>query len=36
VHIKGSPIEKKIYDMLRNNIRNHMKIIDLYRQEISF
>ena len=35
VHIKGSPIEKKIYDMLRNNIQNHMKIIDLYRQEIS-
>lgn len=36
VHIKGSPIEKRIYDMLRNNIQNHMKIIDLYRQEISF
>ena len=35
VHIKGSPIEKKIYGMLRNNIQNHMKIIDLYRQEIS-
>jgi SNF2 family DNA or RNA helicase len=35
VHIKGSPIEKKIYGMLRNNIENHMKIIDLYRQEIS-
>jgi len=35
VHIKGSPIEKRIYDMLRNNIQNHMKIIDLYRQEIS-
>jgi SNF2 family DNA or RNA helicase len=36
VHIKGSPIERKIYDMLRNNIKNHMQIIDLYRQEISF
>jgi SNF2 family DNA or RNA helicase len=35
VHIKGSPIERKIYDMLRNNIKNHMQIIDLYRQEIS-
>ena len=35
VHIKGSPIEKKIYGMLRNNIQNHMQIIDLYRQEIS-
>jgi SNF2 family DNA or RNA helicase len=35
VHIKGSPVERKIYDMLRNNIKNHMQIIDLYRQEIS-
>jgi SNF2 family DNA or RNA helicase len=35
VHIKGSPVEKKMYDMLRNNVKNHMKIIDLYRQEIS-
>lgn len=35
VHIKGSEVETKLYAMLRNNIDNHSKIIDLYRQEIS-
>lgn len=34
VHIKGSGIESHIYSMLRNNINNHNKIIDLYRQEV--
>ena len=34
VHIKGSPVEARMYSMLRNNIRNHNEIIDLYRQEI--
>jgi hypothetical protein len=35
VHITGSPVEAKMYRMLQNNIDNHSKIIDLYRQEIS-
>jgi SNF2 family DNA or RNA helicase len=35
VHIKGSPIESRLYSLLRNNIDGHQKIIDLYRQEIS-
>ena len=35
VHISGSPVEAKVYSLLRNNIGNHQKIIDLYRQEIS-
>jgi len=35
VHISGSPVETKVYSLLRNNIGNHQKIIDLYRQEIS-
>ena len=35
VHIQGSPVESKIYSMLRGNIENHTKIIDLYKQEIS-
>lgn len=35
VHISGSGIEGKLYSMLRSNIRNHEKIIDLYREEIS-
>lgn len=31
VHIKGSPVEERLYDMLRGNIDNHSQIIDLYR-----
>jgi SNF2 family DNA or RNA helicase len=31
VHIKGSPVEEKLYTMLRANIDNHEKLIDLYR-----
>lgn len=34
VHIKGSDIESRLYKMLSNNINNHTKIIDLYRQEL--
>jgi hypothetical protein len=34
VHIKGSEVESRLYNMLQNNITNHSKIIDLYRQEI--
>jgi len=34
VHIKGSEVEERLYRMLNNNIDNHTKIIDLYRQEI--
>jgi hypothetical protein len=34
VHINGSPIESRLYSMLRSNIGNHEKIIELYRQEL--
>jgi SNF2 family DNA or RNA helicase len=34
VHIRGSEVEARLYGMLTNNINNHTKIIDLYRQEI--
>jgi SNF2 family DNA or RNA helicase len=34
VHIIGSPVEAKVYSLLRSNIDNHEKIIDLYRQEL--
>jgi SNF2 family DNA or RNA helicase len=34
VHIKGSPVEERLYSMLQGNIENHEKIIDLYRQEL--
>jgi SNF2 family DNA or RNA helicase len=35
VHIKGSPVETKMYALLKGNISNHQKVIDLYKQEIS-
>jgi hypothetical protein len=34
VHIQGSEVEAKLYHMLRNNVLNHEKIIELYRQEL--
>jgi SNF2 family DNA or RNA helicase len=34
IHIRGSAVEDKLYSMLQNNINNHTKIIDLYKQEI--
>lgn len=34
VHIKGSPVEHRIYNMLQGNISNHSKIIDLYRETL--
>ena len=34
IHIKGSPVEQRMYQLLRSNIRNHNEIVDLYRQEI--
>ena len=35
VHIKGSEVESRLYSMLQNNIDNHVKIIDLYHQELT-
>jgi SNF2 family DNA or RNA helicase len=35
VHIKGSEIEEKLYRMLRTNINNHEKVIDLYYKELA-
>ena len=35
VHIKGSGVEDRLYSMLRSNINNHEKIIDLYREMMS-
>ena len=34
VHITGSEVEARLYKMLQNNINNHEKIIDLYKNEI--
>lgn len=35
VHIKGSPVETKLYSMLRAGVREHNKIVDLYNEELS-
>lgn len=35
VHIQGSPVESRLYSMLRSNINNHRQVVDLYREEIS-
>jgi SNF2 family DNA or RNA helicase len=35
VHIKGSPVETRLYNMLQNKLDVHNKIIDLYQNEIS-
>ena len=34
VHIAGSEVEARVYNMLNSKIGEHVKIIDLYRQEI--
>ena len=34
IHISGSPVEKRLYAMLRGNIKNHRKLIDLYKEEV--
>jgi len=35
VHIKGSQVETRMYNVLQGNIANHTKIIDLYKQELN-
>lgn len=35
VHIKGSPVETRLYAMLRSNINNHEKVVELYKQELA-
>jgi hypothetical protein len=34
VHIAGSEVEHRLYGMLRSNIQNHQKIVDLYKEEL--
>jgi len=34
VHIKGSPVEDRLYNMLRNKLSVHDKLIDLYKNEV--
>jgi len=34
VRIQGSPVEKRMYDMLDNKVDIHQHLVDLYRQEV--
>jgi len=34
VHLEGSDVERKMYQMLQNKVDNHEKLVDLYKEEI--
>jgi SNF2 family DNA or RNA helicase len=34
VHLQGSDAERKVYAMLQGKVDSHLKLVDLYRQEI--
>tara|TARA_R110001606_G_scaffold376100_1_gene534619 strand:+ start:2567 stop:4126 length:1560 start_codon:yes stop_codon:yes gene_type:complete len=34
VHLQGSPVESKIYKMLQGKIEDHVKLVDLYKEEL--
>jgi len=34
VHLQGSEVERKVYQMLQGKVDSHEKLVDLYRQEI--
>jgi SNF2 family DNA or RNA helicase len=35
VHIKGSPVEGRLYNLLQNKLDTHEKLIDLYKKEVT-
>ena len=34
VHLRGSDVEKKMYEMLQGKVDSHQKLVDLYKQEL--
>jgi SNF2 family DNA or RNA helicase len=34
VHLEGSAVERKVYEMLRNKVNSHQALVDLYSQEL--
>lgn len=34
VHLQGSDVERRMYELLRGKVDSHQKIVDLYKQEI--
>jgi SNF2 family DNA or RNA helicase len=35
VHLQGSDAERKVYQMLQGKIDSHLKLVDLYKQELN-
>ena len=33
-HISGSPVERRLYQMLQSKLKNHTKLVDLYKKEL--
>ena len=34
VHLEGSAVERRVYDMLQNKVSSHQALVDLYSQEL--
>ena len=34
VHLQGSEVERRVYDMLHGKVSSHSKLVDLYKQEM--
>ena len=34
VHLLGSPVEHRVYKMLQGKVENHIKLVDLYKEEL--
>jgi hypothetical protein len=34
VHLEGSEIERRMYNMLQGKVDMHTKLVDLYREEL--
>jgi SNF2 family DNA or RNA helicase len=34
IHLQGSEVERRVYRMLQGKVDNHIKLVDLYKQEL--
>ena len=34
VHLEGSAVERRVYDMLQNKVSSHQALVDLYSKEL--
>jgi hypothetical protein len=34
VHLQGSPVERRMYEVLQNKVDMHEKLVDLYKSEL--